>query len=263
MSSVPDRRSSREAERVRTGGPVGLPIRHGDVADAREHQHPGNHEGGQRQAGPPVLAQQQHEDADQQKQAPEHLEDEQREEGAQLVRIAVDALDHLPRRAVVVVRHVQRQGVPGEVLADVVGGRPADPLREEGGEDLHHLLKHRDGYERDRRDRERLDRGAFLGFVYEVADDLRQDELKPKADEEQNAQGDDERKLGPQVAPKQAAVLAPLDLDGGLAELDGKAHDYLSFVRRQSLDMALVLNAQVTRLDRDRTNIGHVCRSWS
>ena len=252
-----------EAERVRTGGPVGLPVRHGDVADAREHQHPGNHEDGQRQAGPPVLAQQQHEDADQQKQAPEHLEDEQREEAAQLVRVAVDTLDHLPGGAVVVVRHVQRQRVRGEVLADVVGGRPAHPLREVGGDDLHDLLKHRDGHERDRRDRERLHRGALLCLVYEVADYLRQDELKPKAEEEQNAQGDHERKLRPQVAPKQAAVLAPLDLDGRLTEPNGKAHDDLSFVRRQSLDMALVLNAQVTRLDGDRTNIGHVYRSWS
>ena len=158
------------------------------------------------------------------KQAAQHLEDEQREEGAELVRVAVHALDHLARGAVVVVGHVQREGVGGEVLADVVCGGPAHALGEVGSEDLHELLDHRDGDEGARRGGERPHSGSLLRFVYEVADDLREGELEAQAEEEQDSQGDDKRELGAQVAPEEAAVLSRLDLDGRFAECDGEAH---------------------------------------
>ena len=69
--------------------------------------------------------------------------------------------------------------------------------------------------------RERFHRGALLGLVDEVADDLRQGELEPQADEEQNAQGCDERKLRAHVSAEEAAELPRLDLDGRLSERGG------------------------------------------
>ena len=160
------------------------------------------------------------------------------EEGAELVRVAVDALDHLARCAVVVVGHIQREGVGGEVLADVVGGGPAHALGEVGGEDLHELLDHRDGYEGARSGRECPHSGALLRLVYEVADDLREGELEAQAEEEQDAQGEDEWELWAEVAPEEAAVLSRLDLDGRLAECDGEAHGDIRGGDSMSLEAA-------------------------
>lgn len=86
-------------------------VRHGEVAATPEHEQGDEREGGQGQAGAPVLARQQRQHAHEQECAAEQLDHELGEEVGQRLRVAVDALDHLAGRAPVVERHVQAQAM--------------------------------------------------------------------------------------------------------------------------------------------------------
>ena len=213
-----------EAEGVGAGLAVGLPVGDGDGADAGQNEHPSADEDAQGEASSPIFPEEEREDADQQDEAAEHLEDKEGEEGAKLIGIAVYALDHLTGGVLVVVGHVERKGVLGEVLADVIRGGPADALGEIGGEDLHDLLDHGDDDEEDGGGGEPFERAALLGLVDEVPDDLGQDELEAESGEQQDAECDDPRKLGEHVPSEQAAVFPRLDGYLRFSECGGQVH---------------------------------------
>ena len=112
----------------------------------------------------------------------------------------------------------------GEVLADVVGGSPADALGEVGGEDLHHLLEHGYGDEEDGSGGQPFEGAVLLCFVDEVPDDLRQHKLQAQSDEQQDSQRDDERQLGQHVPSEEATVFPCFDGDFGFSECGRQVH---------------------------------------
>ncbi len=94
-----------------------------------------------------VLEEERTEDAEDQQDVGEDADDELGEEVGELGHVAVDALDQVARRGVVVVAHVQGDAVRGEIRAQLVGGLPrevlpdvrrghAETLLDEGDEDV-------------------------------------------------------------------------------------------------------------------------------
>ena len=84
------------------------------------------------------------EHTDQQQQARHDVEQERDDELGQGDDVAVDALDHLARRALAVVGHVETERVLGEALAEPVGAVPGEPAGQPGGEHPGQLARDRE-----------------------------------------------------------------------------------------------------------------------
>ena len=111
-----------------------------------------------------------------------------------------------------------------EVLANVVGCSPTDPLGEVGREDLYKLLDYGDYDEENRGGGQTVQWTAFLRLVNEIPNDLGQDKLEAQSGEQQDTQRDDKRKLREHVPPEQAAILPCLDGYCRFSECGGKVH---------------------------------------
>ena len=196
-----------ESERLGARVTLGLGVGHGQVAHpGQDSQHHGA-ERGQGQPRSPVLSEEQHQYSDQQQNVAEEADDEGREESAQLVGVAVDSLDHLARRMLVVEGHVERQAVLREIGPESVGGGPADAAARVRRQHVDELLGNRDDREERGGAYQPADRAAGESFVDEVADYLRAEELKTDADEQKRRHGGHQARLRTQVARQQVYVL--------------------------------------------------------
>jgi hypothetical protein len=126
--------------------------------------------------------------------------------------IAVQALDHLARRARTVKRHIQPQTVPGQVQAQGVGGDPGDILADVGRRNAQELLGHSDREEQQPDAKQIIHRARLHGRrsranrVDETAHDLWVVELQADAAQKQPGQQGHPGPLRPQVADQQSPI---------------------------------------------------------
>ena len=135
MSSVPVSCSSTKPNRSASAWRRAFWMGHGQIAHAVQRQQGHGGEEGEGQPGAPVLAEQGHQDPDQQQAVADQGHHELREEGGHLGHIAVDALDQLAGGVVVVETHIQVQAVPGQLGAQGVGRRPGHVFAQVGDAD--------------------------------------------------------------------------------------------------------------------------------
>ena len=133
--------------------------------------------------------------------------DERGKEAAELLGVAVDALDHFPRCPPVVERHVELHAVAGQVAAEGVGGGPPHAAAGVGGDYVDGLLKEGNDREQHGDPYEMNDWAATQRLVDEVAKYLGSEELEPDVAQEQDGDRRRESLLGPQIGPEQARVL--------------------------------------------------------
>ena len=207
-----------EAEGLGAGVPLSPGVGHGQVAHARQdRQHHGG-ERGQRQPRSPVFAEEQGQYPGQQQHVTEEIDYEAGEEAAKLVGVAVDSLDHLTGRMVIVEGHVERQAVLPEIGPERVGSGPTDPSARVRGQHVDELLHDRyDGEERGGGDQS-ADGASGKRLVYEVPDYLRVDELQADAGKQQNRQRGHHAPLRAQVADEQFHVLPEAYAQSGRVE---------------------------------------------
>ena len=114
-------------------------MRHGQVAQARQHQQCDDNEDPYRCANPQVFAEQYCHHADEQKAVAKNLYDKVGKKAGQCVDVAVNALDHFAGRTLLVKREIQVEAVLGQVVAQGIGGPPAYIFRQDSaayGRDL-------------------------------------------------------------------------------------------------------------------------------
>ena len=155
----------------------------------------------------PVLAEEEGQYPGQQQHVTEKIDDEGGEEPAELVGVAVDSLDHLPWRMVIVEGHVERQAVLPEIAPERVGSGPTHPSAGVRGQHVDELLHDRYDGEEPSGGYKPADGASGQGLVYEVPDYLWVDELQPNAGEEQHRHRGHHARLRAQVADQQVDVL--------------------------------------------------------
>ena len=131
-----------KAAQVGKTGAVRLERRHRHAAQAQQHGHADQDARRHQHAQAPVFEQQHHEHAKQQQAVADNADHELRKKVGQRIDIAVDALDQLAGRMEVVERLRQAQAMQRQVLAQTVGGVPAEPFALPRRADRHDLRQH-------------------------------------------------------------------------------------------------------------------------
>jgi hypothetical protein len=185
-------------------------VRHREAAESAEDEDGGEREGGESEAGAPVLEEEGDQDAGEEEAVGREVQRELREEGRQLPDVSVYPLDELAGRVVVVEAHVQGQRALGELGAQRVGRRPGHALPEVGDRQGYELLREREADEGGGCGDQDPDRLALSRRVDEGAHDLGDEEAHPNAAQEEGGQGGEPRPLRPDV-PRQEL---PVGLEG-------------------------------------------------
>ena len=188
---------------LRAGLTLGRPARATDQGHAADGDGGDHGEHGHDAANPPILNGDQDQDPGQQQATAQDLQHELREEGRQSGDVAVDALDQLAGGLGVLEDQIMAQGVGSKVVAQPVGGRPADLFAEPGGRDLRGLDQQ--GHcnvetGESPKSSHRQDGRARDGAVDEALEDLRADELQSYAGEQQARQDRHTTRLGSEVS---------------------------------------------------------------
>ncbi len=204
-----------ETEEVGAGLPRRRPVGHGDVAQGVDDDEGGDGEPSEGGADPPVDPGEQREDTDRQQPVADDLDDEAGEEVAELVDIAVDALDEGAGGVGIVEGGVESQNVEGEVGAQVVGGGPADILGHPRLDEGDSLRQQRNAEKTTGDAEEHAQVIAGPRAVDKAAQQLRGQQLKRDPGHQQDTEQDRPPPLRPEIGGQQPPVITRRDTQPG------------------------------------------------
>ncbi len=114
---------------------------YGHLAHTEDTDYSDGDIGGNGQADPPIFADQDQQDADDQNDVAQNTNRKLGEEDGDIGDVAINTLDHLAGGAVVMKGHIEPQAVAGQVGPQLVGGLPAYVLPNVGGDHTNPLQK--------------------------------------------------------------------------------------------------------------------------
>ena len=195
-----------EADDVGADPPDGAAVWLGEAASGRERGQRDRREEREEGADPPVLADEDDQDADQEQQTAGNAHDQLREEAGERGDVAVDALDQLSGGVAAVKGEVEPQAVERDVGLEPVRGRPPDVLGQVRRRHADGLADQADRQEGEGEAKQRLDRPERRRAVDEAPEQLGTGHLQADAREQQDRQEDRPRALGREVGGQQVAV---------------------------------------------------------
>ncbi len=180
----------------------------GDLSDAPENPHGQDHECQDRKPDPPILAEQKRYDAGDEDRVPGYVDREPRKEVGQRRDVSVDPLDELAGRVVLVERRIEMEGVPQEIEAQRVGRRPCHRLTNVGCCDGQKLGEDGDSEEEECSPDQLRSWAAGRGDIDELPKNLGIGEAQADGDQDQSGEHRNPTRLGAQIAPQEAEVVA-------------------------------------------------------
>jgi hypothetical protein len=201
-----------EAVEFRVRLPPAGPSRRDVRTNALQHEHAEEDEHGHHRADPPILAEQQHQDAQRQQNIARQMNDEAGEKVRKRIHVAVHPFDQRTGRLLLVERHIERQAVLGQIRAQPVGRGPPKILAVVRRNDGHGLLHERERDEQSGCDIERPETALTLGGIDKVTNNLRIHQLQSDRGRQQQGKPNKQPAIGQHVSLHHLAVAADRSL---------------------------------------------------